>query len=915
MRKFKLQTPAGALAVLFLIMQQAAFLLVLSLPAQANTSMNTSLTIKLVSLPSPVTGLITVQAKVNQGPDSVQFQIVGPNNIYQTFIGQKLNETTYYFDWNTKEFANGAYRLTVHAIKDAYLAYDEMTVDIVNSIEDNDENINSSTSTSAINNDSNEIKSEQLEVDSMEATTSSTTESNTLPSSQTEINTNPSTETDLTQKIDENNEPSEATSSLMDAQETGGEDLSQDKEEDMSRSTSLSIEENDFSVQIISPTNSAQISQDFVLIAKTTSSTQAVDFYFQTGTSSDYVLLGKGQPDKGNQEWKLTWPTANLANGVYILQARAKNQAGQTVYSQPIAVEVLNAEKKQTNNKKEIKEKSKNQKDISLKTTATSSAKQKQSSLQKTQQATSSLIQKKSEADKKTSESQKQTLKDIDKEIKAIQTTLQADLSTSTVGQEVKVKTRVEVRDRFLGEKIITQECKDKQIEDKNECWQFLKEKYGVFSVCQNLSASECSSILRSDLILSVQQMTALERLPGECLAANINFLPECEVFLRSQYAAQACLDIGLTSKEDCLVWLEKKFGPPVECLNLSKKECQKLNDEIILADFISPRFKAEVKKELKSVINKHIIIAQQDLGNVKSAEIIIDNKKQSLAAGQDFSRTVSQVLPLTPTDKEVKVTILPSANKNQELSVGAVLIFDQDGDGLSDEIEARLGTDPTEKDTDGDGYDDKEEIAAGYNPVGAGKLSQQLAPIEKAIASGQTLAEPKQEGRLTPALKVLAVKNQFAESQADHNPQTATSSLLHFEGQALPNQIVSLYIYSSLPIVITVKTDSNGNWVYDLDQTLADGKHEVYVAINNQDGSIAARSAPFAFFIKGAKAASADEFVQVEETASISTAQTPAKKMIKSYVWAAIAMVAGGLIVFLLYYHYHQQHNKQATV
>jgi hypothetical protein len=42
----------------------------------------------------------------------------------------------------------------------------------------------------------------------------------------------------------------------------------------------------------------------------------------------------------------------------------------------------------------------------------------------------------------------------------------------------------------------------------------------------------------------------------------------------------------------------------------------------------------------------------------------------------------------------------------------------DSDGDGLGDEEEKRLGTNPLKVDTDGDGYSDKEEVGAGTNPL-----------------------------------------------------------------------------------------------------------------------------------------------------------------------------------------------------
>ncbi len=42
----------------------------------------------------------------------------------------------------------------------------------------------------------------------------------------------------------------------------------------------------------------------------------------------------------------------------------------------------------------------------------------------------------------------------------------------------------------------------------------------------------------------------------------------------------------------------------------------------------------------------------------------------------------------------------------------------DKDGDGLTDQEELALGTDPEKSDTDGDGYSDKVEIESGYDPL-----------------------------------------------------------------------------------------------------------------------------------------------------------------------------------------------------
>lgn len=50
--------------------------------------------------------------------------------------------------------------------------------------------------------------------------------------------------------------------------------------------------------------------------------------------------------------------------------------------------------------------------------------------------------------------------------------------------------------------------------------------------------------------------------------------------------------------------------------------------------------------------------------------------------------------------------------------SVYAVTI-DTDKDGLSDDVEQKLGTDPNNSDSDGDSYKDGEEVMHGFNPLG----------------------------------------------------------------------------------------------------------------------------------------------------------------------------------------------------
>lgn len=70
----------------------------------------------------------------------------------------------------------------------------------------------------------------------------------------------------------------------------------------------------------------------------------------------------------------------------------------------------------------------------------------------------------------------------------------------------------------------------------------------------------------------------------------------------------------------------------------------------------------------------------------------------------------------------------------------------DTDGDGLSDQVEIALGTDPNKKDTDGDGYDDKTEILGGFNPHGSGTLGIDTAFADR--MKGKILLEVENKGQ-----------------------------------------------------------------------------------------------------------------------------------------------------------------------
>ena len=99
----------------------------------------------------------------------------------------------------------------------------------------------------------------------------------------------------------------------------------------------------------------------------------------------------------------------------------------------------------------------------------------------------------------------------------------------------------------------------------------------------------------------------------------------------------------------------------------------------------------------------------------------------------------------------------------------GNSLFLDSDQDGLTDQEERTIGTDPGRADTDGDGYSDGKEVESGYNPL-------KPSPGDKIVISAQNTGATNNN---------LATNNNEASEQPSE--QTAGLDLL---GQLNQNDI-----------------------------------------------------------------------------------------------------------------------------
>lgn len=383
-----------------------------------------------------------------------------------------------------------------------------------------------------------------------------------------------------------------------------------------------------------------------------------------------------------------------------------------------------------------------------------------------------------------------------------------------------------------------------------SDCDRFLFEK-GRQTVASDTLSGVCEAAKITDPAACSTYLTT-SRLPVECVKMGLTETETCHRFLATLDLPAICREAGVTSRDECEAMLlksaeEKSCAGLLTNAKIDGAARSEVCGELIYRDSAAKVVceglnAAECETSVKTRHLGTVAEAAGRLGNLDGLENDARRGLVQLKAWKERNAATA-LPPSTVVGSDEKLTVLPSRaaiviadSGAVDTAAGVLTMLDTDGDGLSDDVEKRLGTDANKAATDGQTPDRE-----------AARRRFDLTGIDRALADGQPLGQPRAEGLADDRLQVVAVSN--AAKAADGSAPVLLS------GTGVPGEIITIYLYSDLPLVATTTVDQNGQWQLSIDDQLGDGVHEAYVAVNHDTGRVTRKSEPLAFIIQAAQA------------------------------------------------------------
>jgi hypothetical protein len=321
--------------------------------------------------------------------------------------------------------------------------------------------------------------------------------------------------------------------------------------------------------------------------------------------------------------------------------------------------------------------------------------------------------------------------------------------------------------------------------------------------------------------------------------------------------------EISPEEKKEIKESIDQQVVPEVENLDRKIKEIVVIQEQLKKPEIeMDSKKKEEVEAKLNQLVKEKEKIKENIIK--KSEEILqLEETSQAQPKKEELRQSIAQHV-------ESLDRFLFSKEKERQDKLREIKNRDSDNDGIPDLEEIRLKTDLLDPDTDKDGYLDGDEVEHGYDPLVP-------SPDDKII-----FEDPRQKGEVRKEYEVTSI-------EARELKQGVVGILL--KGKGLPNSFVTIYIYSSLPIIVVAKTDENGNWSYLLDKPLEDGEHQVYVTVTNNKGEISYKSEP-KYFIKQAQAITSVAASSVFDRESLESKYDYEKSLKMAYIFLGLSIV-----------------------
>ncbi|MCU0680216.1 MAG: thrombospondin type 3 repeat-containing protein [Planctomycetes bacterium] len=382
-----------------------------------------------------------------------------------------------------------------------------------------------------------------------------------------------------------------------------------------------------------------------------------------------------------------------------------------------------------------------------------------------------------------------------------------------------------------------------------------------------------------------------------DCLKGGVNAISDCETYIKELILPKECRQIDIKTKTGCREIMKLRYGKPFTCEEQSERFCNKLIDHVILGDFINNE---NLKKLYKIAydLNGNFVTIKKNEENDTYANVVVTQENGKTKNLSSDSNILLSVLPIKDKNntylallsEEKKITDSTSLVGIEKDVVPLIFLSDYDNDGLPDDLELRLKTNPNKLDSNGNNKSDLYELKQGEHPSSGGKvdINKDLSPIDQATIKHLALEQPRFSGNL---------KN----GEIDINKIVNEGDFIKITGKAKANEVVSLITYSILPILNTVQADKDGIFSYTFNKKLLDGKHQIYAVIYDAKGKITIKSEPYTLFIENNKIedektflnnGTAQEVIKKEETSNKKERPDNTALLISLYLAGAFLLV-----------------------